>query len=283
MKMGINLLLWTAQPTAKEHGPLLEKIKEWGFDGIEYPVAAMTDLDIRELAKRAQELELACTGLLALSATEADPVNPDAALRRAAGEQIRQALDKTRALGGEILVGPLFQGLGRFTGSGPTAEERKRALDVLRGAGEYAARMHMRLALEPLNRFEMFMVNTIAEGARFCEELELPNVGLLADTHHANIEEEKPAAEWAKAMKHIFHVHISENHRGVPGQGHACTAEIFQTLKGAGYDQWLTIEAFGLKVPSLIPPLHLWRPFFHDAEDVPKFGGKYIREQWQQA
>ena len=58
---------------------------------------------------------------------------------------------------------------------------------------------------------------------------------------------------------------------------------IFRTLRQAGYDDWLTIEAFGLKVPSLIPPLHLWRPFFEKEEDVAVLGVKHIRDGWKQA
>jgi D-psicose/D-tagatose/L-ribulose 3-epimerase len=283
MITGINLLLWTDKPTAREHGPLLDQIKKWGFDGVEFPVLAMEAADIRELGKRCDGLALKRSALLAYAAADADPVSPDPKLRRAAVDLIRRSIDKTRDIGADILVGPIQQGLGRFTGSGPSKEEWSRSVEVIRQAGQYAAGMHVKLAFEPLNRFEMFLMNTISEAARFAAEIALPNVGVLADTHHSNIEEEQPAAAWARAGSRILHVHISENHRGIPGRGHAVSPAIFGALRKSGYDGWLTIESFGLKVPGLIMPLHLWRPLFEREEDVAVLGLKHINENWQKA
>jgi D-psicose/D-tagatose/L-ribulose 3-epimerase len=283
MKVGMNLLLWTTRPTGSEHGRLLQQIKTWGFDGVELPVAAMTSDDTREMAKRCDDLGLGRTAILAFGAEQADPTNPDPALRKAAVDLMKQSIDKTRDVGADILVGPVFQGLGRFTGEAPTQDEWNWALECIGQAADYAASMHVRLALEPLNRFEMYLVNTMADGARFCQQLNMPGVGLLADTHHSNIEEEKPADAWSQVADHIYHVHISENHRGIPGSGHAVGPDIFRALRQANYDGWLTIEAFGTKVKALIPGLHIWRPFFEREEDVAVLGLKHIRESWDAA
>ena len=282
MKIGMNLLLWTDHPT-KKHGPLLEKIKKWGFDGVEFPVISMEKDDISELAKRCDDLGLDRSAILAFGADQADPVNPDPKLRQAAVDLLKSSIDKTRDIGADILVGPIQQGLGRFTGAGPTGDEWKRSAEVIRKAAAHAATMHVELAVEPLNRFEMFLFNTIDKGAEFCRDVNMPNVGILADTHHSNIEEQHTGRAWSRASKQIFHVHISENHRGVPGQGRAVTPDVFRALRRSGYDRWLTIEAFGLDVPSLIPPLHLWRPLFERVEDVPVLGLKHIQDGWNAA
>ena len=227
MKIGMNLLLWTDHPT-KEHDPLLEKIKKWGFDGVEFPVIAMEKGDISELAKRCDGLGLARSAILAFGADQADPVNPDPKLRQAAVDLLKSSIDKTRDIGADILVGPFQQGLGRFTGAGPAADEWKRAAEVIRQAAAHAATMHVDLAVEPLNRFEMFLFNTIDKGAEFCRD-------------------------------------------------------VFRALRTSGYDRWLTIEAFGLDVPSLITPLHLWRPLFEREEDVPVLGLKHVQDGWKAA
>ena len=112
MQIGINLLLWTVKPTVREHGPLLEQIKAWGFDGVEFPVGGMEERDATELDALADDLGLGRTTLVALSAVEADPTHPDAALRRAAVAQMKTAIDRTRALGAELLVGPNVPGPG---------------------------------------------------------------------------------------------------------------------------------------------------------------------------
>jgi len=283
MKTGMNLLLWTVHPNVGEHRSLLQRIRDWGFDGVEFPIAAMTEPQAHELGELADGIGLGRTAIQGLDATEADPASENPLLREAAVEQLKVAIHKTAALGCDLLAGPLFQGMGRFSGEPPTADEWKWAVDTLHVVAEYAASLQIRLALEPLNRFESYLVNTLAEGARFCAEVGLPNVGLLADTHHANIEEQRPAEVWQQYCVSIFHVHISENHRGVPGRGHAIGSEIFQALRKSGYDGWLTIEAFSPKVKALVPRLHVWRDFFNREDEVAVEGLQYIRHNWELA
>jgi D-psicose/D-tagatose/L-ribulose 3-epimerase len=282
MRTGINLLLWTDRPSA-QHLPLLDHIQRWGFDGAEFPVLGMEPQDAAMLGRHCDELGLKRSALAAFSAEVGDPSHPDPHLREAALATLKNCVDKTRALGADILVGPFHQGLGRFTGTGPTTDDLQRSAEVIRNAAEYAATASIDLAIEPLNRFEMYLTNTAAAAAQFVTQVGMPNVGILADTHHANIEEENPVESWRRVIEHIRHVHISENHRGIPGRGHACSAGIFEMLHESGYDRWLTIEAFGLKLPGLIEPLHLWRPLFDREDDVAVLGLQHIRKAWAKA
>ena len=283
MKVGMNLLLWTIHPTLSGHTGLLRDVKKWGFDGAEFPVLAMSETDCRQLGGLCDDLDLDRTAILAFGAEAGNPVSPEASSRRTALDTLRTSIDKSRAVGADILVGPFQQALGSFTGKAPTDDEWQRSVAVIRAAAEHAATMHVELAVEPLNRFEMYLMNTVDMASRFCRDVGLPNVGILADTHHTNIEEERPAAAWRTVKDRIYHVHISENHRGIPGAGHAVTPDIFKMLREANYDRWLVIEAFGDKVQELIAGLHIWRPFFEREEDVATGGLRYIREQWQAA
>ncbi|MCD9023712.1 sugar phosphate isomerase/epimerase family protein [Cohnella silvisoli] len=278
MKVGMNMLLWTDKPNPSEHYDLLSKIKQWGFDGVELAADNMDPADAKAFAVALDELGLGRTTIAALDATVADPASRDPALRLAAVKTLKLAIDNTSSLGADLLCGPLFQGLGRFTGKGPMADEWGFAVETLREAGEYAATLGVKIALEPINRFEMYLVNTLDAGVRFVKEVGLDNVGLLADTHHGNIEENHVAEAWRQAAEHIFHVHISENNRGVPGSGHAVGPEIFDALKDNGYDGWLTIEAFSQAVPGLISRLHLWRDYAAHTDDAARLGVQYIRK-----
>jgi D-psicose/D-tagatose/L-ribulose 3-epimerase len=105
IKVGINLLLWTDKPSA-HHVALLEQIRGWGFDGVEFPVLAMESRDVQILGRRCEELGLKRSCLVALSADTADPSHPDPAFRHAALAQLKQCIDKSRDIGGDILVGP---------------------------------------------------------------------------------------------------------------------------------------------------------------------------------
>ena len=135
------------------------------------------------------------------------------------------------------------------------------------------------IALEPLNRFEMYFANTIKDTKRFVQELNLPNVGILGDTMHGNIEEYHIEESYPAAMPYLRHIHISESTRGTPGAGHAIPKNFFQKLKDAGYDQYLTIEAFtGGTTPSMIPSLHLWNDSEDPADVMCAKGYRFIRE-----
>ncbi len=278
MKVGMNLLLWTESPRFSEHRAIVEQIKNWGFDGVEFPIAPTPDEDIRAFARQCDDLGLGRTVILALGAEKTDPASRDPKLRQAAADEIQRMVDKTNLVGADTLVGPLFQGLGRMSGAPPTQDEKKWSAETLRRAGEYAARHNVRLALEPVNRFEMYVVNTLGDALEIVKQIGLNNVGLLADTHHGNLEEKDLGRAWAEVAPHIFHVHISENDRGLPGSGHAIPPAVFEILHRSGYAGWLTIEAFGLSVPSLIPRLHLWRSFGHSETEVARLGLKFIRD-----
>jgi D-psicose/D-tagatose/L-ribulose 3-epimerase len=281
MNVGMNLLLWTDHPAAEQHEELFHQIRAWGFDGVEIPIDPLSRDEAKGLSTCLDELQLQRTTISALDAATADPSSPDPQLRRAAVEQLKRSVENTRVAGADIMCGPLFQGLGKFTGAAPRLDEWKHAVECLREVGEFARMLNVKIALEALNRFEMYMVNTVAEGARFVRDVGLDNVGLLVDTHHGNIEEQHVAKAWEEVAEHIIHVHISENHRGVPGSGHAVPGEIFDVLKLISYQGWLTIEAFSQQVPGLIPRLHLWRAYSAHPDDPARLGIEFIRKHLQ--
>jgi D-psicose/D-tagatose/L-ribulose 3-epimerase len=279
MKIGMNLLLWTDQPKAGEHQRLFEQIKRWGFDGVEIPIDPVEGENLKAISQQLNDLHLERTTTTALDASIADPASRDSKLRKTAVNILKSNVEKTREIGADVLCGPIFQGLGKFTGQAVQPDEWKYAVETMQEVGEYAQTLNVRIAMEPLNRFEMYFVNTMADGARFVREVGNPSVGLLADTHHGNIEESNTASAWEQVSEHIYHVHISENNRGVPGSGQAITDDIFLVLKRINYTGWLTIEAFGQTVPGLISRLHLWRNVTEHNDDAARLGIEFIRRQ----
>jgi D-psicose/D-tagatose/L-ribulose 3-epimerase len=279
MKIGMNMLLWTDRPNAREHRALFDQIKGWGFDGVEIPIDPVNNSEARALGQMLDELGLQRTAITALDATVADPSSVDANLRKAAVDTLKRNVEHAREAGAQLLCGPIFQGLGKFTGAAPRADEWKHAVETIREVAEFAKTYQVRLALEAINRFEMYIVNTVSDGAKFVKDVGLPNVGLLVDTHHSNIEENQTAAAWESVAEHIFHVHISENNRGVPGSGHAVSQDVFELLKRMPYEGWVTIEAFGQTVPGLISRLHLWRSYSQHNDDAARLGIEFIRSQ----
>jgi D-psicose/D-tagatose/L-ribulose 3-epimerase len=183
-------------------------------------------------------------------------------------------------VGGDIAAGPFHQPLGEFSGRGPTADEIAWCADVHKAAAQYAAKSGIKLSVEPLNRFECYFLNTMEQASALADRVNEPNYGYLFDTFHTNIEENDVPALIEKTIGHINHAHMSENNRGVPGAGHIDFPRIIQALKQAGYDGWLTIEAFGSALPDLAAATKIWRPLFAAETDVYRRGYTLLRESW---
>lgn len=276
MKIGMNLLLWTDEPKFDTHRPIVDKIKQIGFDGIELHVGLMPKEDAKRFGDYAKSIGLETTSITVLS-MNGNPISPDKAMREKSVDEFKQCVDKTAALGSSIISGPFFQSLGYFSGSRPTRDEWNWSLETGRQFCEYANTMGITVAYEPLNRFEMYLCNTLSEAVRFIDELGCGNAGLLVDTMHTNIEELDVAKSVEAALPTIKHIHISENDRGIPGTGHAVPKELFAALKRGGYDRYLTIEAFNMGTPSFAGPLHLWRTFAASDDDLAQKGYEFIR------
>jgi D-psicose/D-tagatose/L-ribulose 3-epimerase len=280
MKIGMNLLLWTTHVT-EEHLPLLAKLKKVGYDGVEIPVFEGDAAHFKALGKEIKNHGLGCTTVTVVN-EQANPISPNAAVRDAAVERLRWTVDMTAALGGEYVCGPMHSPLAVFTGQGPTADEKKRAADVLRKAAEYAGQAGVTLVIEYLNRFECYFLTTAAETRALVKQVDHSHFRAMYDTFHANIEEKNAADAIRGLADSMVHVHISENDRGTPGTGHVAWDETFRTLREVGYDGWLTIEAFGRALPALAAATRVWRDLFPSAEEVYTQGLRFIKEKWQQ-
>lgn len=279
MKIGFNLLLWsTFIEEADFH--LLETLKQVGYDGVEVPVFRGEVAHYAKIGQALRDNGLAATAVTVMPDTAHDMTRADPAERQGAVDHLRWATDNVAAMGGTVLAGPIHQALGHFTGEPRTAEEWERAVEVMRSCADYAADAGVALSVEPLNRFECYFLNTVEDAAAFCRQVGKPNVGLLYDTFHANIEEKHPVGALKEHLPWINHVHISANDRGTPGKDHVPYAATFAVLKENGYDGWLTIEAFGRALPDLAAATRVWRDFFPSREEVYSFGYDFIRKGW---
>ncbi|MHC4804891.1 MAG: sugar phosphate isomerase/epimerase family protein, partial [Planctomycetota bacterium] len=146
-----------------------------------------------------------------------------------------------------------------------------------------AAKANVTLAVEFLNRFECYFLNTMADVVDYVKRVNHPNVGVLFDTYHANIEEKDPIGCISEHVDVIKHVHISENDRGTPGKGHIDWPGTFGALRSGGYDGWLVIEAFGRALPGLAAATRVWRDFFPSQKEVYTEGLRLVKEQWEAA
>jgi D-psicose/D-tagatose/L-ribulose 3-epimerase len=277
MLYGMNLLLWS-DVISDEALPLLDQVKQIGFDAVELPVF---ELDAAKYAKWKQPLDdagLVRTGVT-VRGVEDNPMSPDPKIRKRGVEANKVALDCCQAAGVKTLVGPFHSALGYFSGAGATRDEWKWAVDSMREVAEYAEQCKVDLGVEYLNRFECYLLNTAADGARFCRDVNHPRCRMMYDTFHSHIEEKNTPAAIRALKGCLNHVHISENDRGTPGQGNVRWAETFDTLKEIGYDGLMVIEAFGLSLERLIPATKIWRRMYQTERQLASDGLKFMKDE----
>jgi len=281
VKIGMNMFLWTTH-VARDHEPLLKDIKAAGFDGVEIPVFEGDGAYFSDIAKMLADNGLECTAVSAMGDPAMNLIG-DSAARSAGLDHLRKILDRTHALGAKLICGPLHSTLGHFSGEGPTAEEFARSVEAQRQIGDQAAERGITIALEALNRFECYLVNTMDGLAALIHAVGHPNIRGMYDTFHANIEEADPIGALTRNIDIIAHIHISENDRGVPGRGNIPWPETYAAIKQSGYDGWLTIESFGRGLPDLAAATKVWRDFAESPEAVYRDGYRHIADSMERA
>lgn len=282
MLLGFNMLLWSGY-VVDEHFPLLARIKAAGYDGVELPVFEGAPEAYERLGEEIRNNGLRVTAVTVIPDEAHDCTSSDPKVRAAGLDHLKWAIDCLEAAGGEVLCGPFYQPLGIFSGEPPTADERSHIVEVHKQAAKHAARANIKLSVEPLNRFECHVLNTVADAVDIVRRVDEPNYGVLYDTFHANIEEKDPVGVIAPNLWAINHVHTSENDRGTPGKGHVPWAATMKALKAGGYDGWFVIESFGRSLPALAAATRVWRDFFPHTDEVFQFGHDFLRDQWAKA
>jgi D-psicose/D-tagatose/L-ribulose 3-epimerase len=276
MKLGMNMLLWSTDVSGDEYDTVFAMLKDAGYDGVEIPIFDREVDKYAELGERLGDLGLERLAVSA-RADHDNPIAADAAVRAEAVTATKANLDSAAALGAPTICGPLGAPLGVFSGAPPTGEEKARAVAYLREVAPYAEERGVTIALEYLNRFEMYLTNTAADLAALVREVDHPRIRMMYDTFHAHIEEKDPRAALQACSDVLVHVHLSESDRSTPGTGQVAWDETFSAIGEIGYDGWVVIEAFGDALPELAGATKIWRRMFESEEQLAREGSAFVR------
>jgi D-psicose/D-tagatose/L-ribulose 3-epimerase len=275
MKFGLNLLLWTGA-FSNETLDLIDKTAEMGFDGAEITLIDIGPVDVEKTAERLRACGLECVAC-AVMTNDANPISPDPAVRQQAVKRLEQCVEIADGLGARMLSGPVYAPVGYLVGRRRTEDEWGWCRDVLREAAKKAQQYGVTIALEFLNRFETFFINTSEDAVKMCKDVGEPNLKVHFDTFHANIEEKNLVEAVRKTGEFLGHVHASENDRGMIGSGHIDYPGVFLALKELGYDEWVVIESFGSSFKELAAACCIWRDLLPDPEVFAREGLKYLK------
>ena len=217
------------------------RMKKYGYDGIEF-AAEPYQLDADECVSLMKKYDLNCRSLCGIFGEDRD-LTADGDAGEKAVQYLCDSVDLAVKTGaGVIIVVPSPVGRTKKP-EGKTMEELNRnAVENIRRAADYAQEKGVRFAIEAINRYETYFVNTLSKALKLVEEINHPAVGIMADLFHMSIEEGSSVDSLYMIRKHLLHVHIADNTREPAGMGHTDFKEILRALKRIGYEGSLTME-----------------------------------------
>lgn len=266
--IAVNTWVWTSPLTDATLEPLARKATALGYDALELPLESPGDWD----PGRAREL----LDELGLGAVVVGAMGPGRSLLARAGdvpatqEYLRACLDAAVTLRAPVVAGPFY------TPTGVTwrmdADERTAAVSELREnlapLADTAAETGLILAVEPLNRYETSLLNTVEQSLDALDPLLGAGVGLALDTYHLNIEEKRPAEAVRAAGAAIAHVQVCGSDRGAVGDDHTDWPALLQALDDVGYRGVLGLESFTGENATIAVAASVWRPLAASQDEL---------------
>jgi D-psicose/D-tagatose/L-ribulose 3-epimerase len=277
MKIGASTFIWVS-PFSNKTLDLAEKAREMGFDILEICVEDPKTIDAKSILDRLEKNGLETT-ICGAFGRDRDASSEDASIRDQAVSYIKTCVDIAQQLNSRVVAGPMYSAVGktRLLSLSEKEQQWEWAIDSLRKAGDYAGERNVKLALEPLNRFETDFINTAEQGLELVDRIGNSNVGLLLDTFHMNVEEKDSAEAIRKAGPHIFHFHTCENDRGTPGTGQVNWSAVKGALSDARYEGPVVIEAFNSGIKEIARAVALWRPLASSPDSLASEGLRFLR------
>ena len=220
----------------------LKTISNLGYDGVELAIRDPEIIDQDELFDqvRAQGLEVSAIGTGQAWGEEGlSYCDPDPGIRRKAIERTLSHISFAARTGAVIIIG-LLRGI--YPPSVDRADAFAWMREAFRQCCAEARKERVKIAFEPINRFEVNSLNSVAEGLEFIESVAADNLGMLLDTFHMNIEEPVIEESIRIAGDRIFHFHYADSNRWYPGAGHLDFESILGALYTTGYSGYISGE-----------------------------------------
>jgi D-psicose/D-tagatose/L-ribulose 3-epimerase len=277
--IGASTWIWVSPLTDERLAELAPRVRELGFDVIELQVEQPGDWDPGRASELAAEHGLA-TSLCSVMGADRDLSVADGAVVASTQEYLRGCVDVAARIASPVVAGPMYAPVGKLWRLEPDEWRVAigRVAEGLRPIAEYAGERGVRLAVEPLNRYETSLVNTVDQGLELVGAVDSEACGLLLDTYHLNIEEKDPAAAARSAGERIAHVHTCGTDRGAPGADSFEWPPFAGALGEAGYEGALCIESFTPENQTIATAASIWRPLASSQDALASDGHAFLTE-----
>ncbi len=276
--VGVNTWVWVSPLTDDNVATLLRTVADLGFDAVEIPLENVGDLSAEKVCAA-----LADTGLtpyvVGAMAPGRDLVSTDPASVARTRDYLRACVDLAAAVGAGTVCGPFYAATGRVWRM--DAAQRTAAYSEMREGiapvVDYAGERGVTIGIEPLNRYETSLVNTVDQALEAYDGMLGDSLGLALDTYHLNIEERSTAGAVRHAGRHLAHLQVCGSDRGAPGGDQTDWPALMTALDEVGYDGPLNIESFTAENASIATAASIWRPLAVTQDDLARDGLAFLR------
>ena len=277
-ELGVNTWVWVSPLTDERLAELAPRVRDWGFDVIELPVEAPGDWDPARAADVLARHGLRASVVLVMGPGR-ELVATDAATVAGTQDYLRHVVDVAQVVGAPTIGGPAYTSVGRTWRLSP--DERRSAYSELREhlapVVDHAAAAGVRLAVEPLNRYETSLLNTVDQTLEALDGLPTEHCGIAFDVYHANIEEQDVPEAIRRAGDRLAHVQVCANDRGAPGADHLDWPGIVAAVDDTGYTGPLVIESFTAENATIATAASIWRPLARTQDAIATDGIDFLR------
>jgi D-psicose/D-tagatose/L-ribulose 3-epimerase len=277
--IGANTWIWTSPLTDERVAELAPRLRAWGFSTIELPIENLYDWDPVQTKHLLQQLDLAATTCLVMPPGR-DLVTDDRQQISETQEYLKGCIDLAAAIGATVVAGPAYAPVGKtwLMSSAEREATIDRLTERLKPVVAHAEEREVALGIEPLNRYETSLINTVEQALEVVERIDSQACGVALDTFHMNIEEKDPSAAIRAAKGRIAHVQVCGNDRGAPGSDHTDWPKILDALEEADYRGPLCIESFSAGNMSLARAASIWRPLERSQDAIATDGLAFLTE-----
>ncbi len=273
MKLGIHAYAWCSQ-WSNDTLPLIDRIKGLGLDFIEIPLMVLETFDAQAVRERLAAADLGvCTSTVLLGDTDITHDDPD--IRRKGIAYLKACVKATHDCGATNLSGVIYSQHIKPATRRPTEETWQWSADALREVAAYAKEFGVNLGLEPVNRYETYLVNTCAQALELKARIGMDNIKIHLDTYHMNVEEKSFYDATKLAGKDLIHYHLCENDRGIPGTGLVDWDGIFRALGEMDYRGNAALESFVDLTDNMTT--WVWRKLAKDGDTLVREGVTFIQ------
>ncbi len=229
----------------------IRKAADFGYDGIELALKTAGQADVPAIQKLCDEtgMSVPCisTGQV-FAGLGLYFTHPEKDKREEVKKVFKDIIDVASEFGAMVNIG---RSRGFVEKGEDLRDAEKRFIETARDIASYAQEKDIKLILEPVNRYEINFIDSVPQGAELMKKVNVPNMGLMPDLFHMNIEDITLGGELEQYKEHVSYIHFADSNRLAPGQGHTDFDKVLESLKNMEYNGWISIEILPKPTPDI--------------------------------